>query len=157
GAGLGRVPGRLVAAAAHDGGAMAGEVVPGDHQGLGEQGEGDGALDGTGGAGAGLTGAGDGFGGAGGDFGGPPAGGGGGDLGGRGGHAGGDQGQAGLAGLGRDDHADRDRPVSPRPQAPVLADGHRGRFPVPGHGHLAAGGGGGQLGRGADLRAAAPG
>jgi site-specific DNA recombinase len=88
---------------------------------------------------------------------GPPAGVAGDHLGGRGGHAGGDQGQLGLAGLGHDDHADRDRPEHARPQAPVLADGHRGRFPVPGHGDLAAGQGGGQLCRGADLRAAAAG
>src|SRR5262249_38071038 len=48
--------------------AVAGEVVPGDHQGLGEQGEGDGALHGGRGAVTGLTSAGDGFGVTEGDF-----------------------------------------------------------------------------------------
>jgi fermentation-respiration switch protein FrsA (DUF1100 family) len=68
GAGFGGIPGRPVTAGTGDGGAVPGQVVPDDHDGLGEQGEGDRALDGAGPAVAGLASAGDVLGVADGDF-----------------------------------------------------------------------------------------
>src|SRR6266567_2621096 len=149
GAGLGGVPGCPAAAVAGDSGAVPGQVVPDDHDALGEQREGDGALHGARPAVAGLAGAGDVLGVTDRDLDGPAASVTGDDLPGGGGHVGGDQDQP-AAGLGDRDHADRAGPEHSRPQAAALADGHARGLAVPGHGDGAARAGGGELGRGAD-------
>jgi site-specific DNA recombinase len=80
----------------------------------------------------------------------PPAGIAGDDRRGGGGRVGGDQGQVRAAGLGHGDHADGPGPVDPRPQAAAVADGDPGRLAVAGQRGGHAGGGRGQLRRGAD-------
>jgi len=59
GVSFGGVPAGAIPVVSHDGGVVAGQVVPDDHQALGEQAERDGALDGQPCAVAGFTDAGD--------------------------------------------------------------------------------------------------